>query len=264
MANSKKNTIEKDWKRKYFDSLKELETSEKSWGKLEELLRLGISRLTLIADSSDNEKLGDQIALLRKSIRDGTDSKRLVLLIENISEDIRKLPEAVDQESNKSKQSKKIAVDANSSDKSTKSNKSDQTEITELLTTILDLITFKENQQSQVSKFQRTLNTKKKQNDKQLTENFSNLISELIEHEPEQQQHKTIPEITIPDSAEERRKDNRVADNLDSEIDRTTEAKKNSLVAPAVGELFLQLMSRFPPSFSKRLSDKNHFILFRF
>ncbi|MFV2061101.1 MAG: hypothetical protein ACC653_10485, partial [Gammaproteobacteria bacterium] len=99
-------TEKNDWKKKYFDSLKEIETSEKNWEKIEDLLRLGISRLTLIADATDNKKLNDQIALLRKSIREGTESKRLVLLIENISEDIKKIPDdSAEKKNNKSDES---------------------------------------------------------------------------------------------------------------------------------------------------------------
>jgi diguanylate cyclase len=40
---------DKDWKSKYFTSLKELEEMEKSWGKLEDMLRKTISRVTITA-----------------------------------------------------------------------------------------------------------------------------------------------------------------------------------------------------------------------
>jgi len=244
---------QKDWKRKYFDSLKELETNEKSWAKIEELLRLGISRLTLIADSSDNQKLADQIALLRKSIREGTESRRLALLIENISDDIKNLPDEIKKKSESSKKTE--TTDKSNSSDAKLIEPVNPVEIAELLTSILDSIIINDNQKSQVTKFQRKLNSvlndSSKDNSKKLTQNFSNLISDLIDSE-----HELIPVISN-DNQVERRTDNRVANNLDTDIDRSMDAKKNSLVAPAVGELFLQLMSRLPPSFSKRLSDKN-------
>ncbi len=44
---------DKDWKSKYFTSLKELEEMEKSWGKLEDMLRKTISRVTITAKGID-------------------------------------------------------------------------------------------------------------------------------------------------------------------------------------------------------------------
>ncbi len=238
MSSTEIKDNEKDWKKKYFDSLRELETSEKNWEKIEELLRLGISRLTIIAESTDNKKLNDQIALLRKSIREGTESKRLALLIENISDDIKKLPDDTENKPN------------NKTKDNLTENKS---EIIFLLGTILDSIIINDDQQPQVKKFLKLLNKADSKKNEELTQKFSALISELIENNK-------IPVVSRVEAEQpdqlERRKDNRAVDDLDRDIDRSIDPKTNSLVAPAVGELILQLMSRFPPSFSKRLNEK--------
>jgi diguanylate cyclase len=234
MASPEKNN-DKDWKKKYFNSLKEIEASEKKWEKIEELLRLGISRLTLIADSTENKKLNDQIELLRKSIREGTESNRLVLLIENISEDIKKLPDAGTTKSDK---------------KSETNAEIKKNEIIPLLESILDSIIITDSQKPAIQKFQKTLGKTDTSKSDEITQKFSSLISDLIEDSSQSS-------ISNDDNQEiERRKDNRAVEELDKDIDRSIDAKKNSLVAPAVGELILQLMSRFPPSFSKRLNEK--------
>ncbi|MBC8209710.1 MAG: GGDEF domain-containing protein [Gammaproteobacteria bacterium] len=46
---------EKDWKAKYFDSLKQLEDMETTWYKLEKLLRRAISRLAITAKGFDSQ-----------------------------------------------------------------------------------------------------------------------------------------------------------------------------------------------------------------
>jgi len=257
MPNSDNNNKEKDWKRKYFDTLKEIEVSENHWEKIEDLLRLCILRLSIITDTVDNKKLAEQIVLLRKSIRDGIESKRLVSLIENISEDIKKLPDTATENP------------ARSDKRSRESQTTDDTEsgidVIALLKTILDAIIIDGNQKPQVKKFNNILNKDNAENIEELSKEFSDLISSLIKNK-----NITIPELSdvIEEDTEkssitaesesgiERRKDNRAVDELDRDIDRSIDSKRNSLVAPAVGELILQLMSRFPPSFSKRLDEK--------
>ncbi len=250
----------KDWKRKYFDSLKEIESSEQKWEKIENLLRLGISRLALIADSSDNKNLEEQITLLRKSIRGGTESSRLVSLIETISEDIKKIPDEPTKKTNKS-----TIVEPSTEQRD---------DTIALLKSIIDAIVFENSHKLKINKFKKLLDSNDDQTNEQLTQEFSSIISdflkldkivvkepELEELKPEQiKSEQKPPEQTDNDESQstvERRTDNRAAKDLDTDIDRSIDAKKNSLVAPAVGELLLQLMTRFPPSFTKTLNDRD-------
>jgi len=243
MSKSENANDEKDWKRKYFDSLKELESNEQQWGKIEELLRLGILRLSLIADSNEDKQLEEKIELLRKSIRDGTESKKLVFLIENISEDIKKIPD--DKEKKLEKDQTDARIDA-------------RIDTSVLLETILDLITINSEQTSKVKKFQKKIKKLSTNND-ELTREFSSLISELIKVDDKTNPKEISSELTIKElesSDVERRQDNRAIDEIDNDNSNSTDSKANTLIAPAVGELILQLVARFPPSFSKRLNEK--------
>jgi diguanylate cyclase len=82
-----------NWKNKYFDALGELEAKEKAWARNESVLRQGLSRLTLAADSAD-EALNRQMEQLRAMIRSGKDGDELKRLLDSISEAILRLDQA--------------------------------------------------------------------------------------------------------------------------------------------------------------------------
>ena len=81
-----------NWKRKYYDALGELETKEKAWEKSDSILRQGLSRLSLAADTSD-DALNRQLEKLRTQIRSGKDGAELKSLLDSISEAILRLDE---------------------------------------------------------------------------------------------------------------------------------------------------------------------------
>ncbi len=64
---------EKDWKIKYFDSLKQLEDMETTWYKLEKLLRKAVSRLAITAKGI-NEQLDVVLQKIQQSSRDKDDA----------------------------------------------------------------------------------------------------------------------------------------------------------------------------------------------
>lgn len=74
-----------DWKEKYYQSLQELEDKEKSWAEVEERLRRGITRLTLVSNGLDNE-LDRQLEKLRKTVRNSRDEKLVLDMIDIIVE----------------------------------------------------------------------------------------------------------------------------------------------------------------------------------
>ncbi len=78
------------WKRKYYDSLEELETRERQWGQMEDLLRRTISRLTLAADGLD-PTLDEQLRALRDAIRDRAEPPVLRARIEAMSKTLVRL-----------------------------------------------------------------------------------------------------------------------------------------------------------------------------
>lgn len=81
-----------NWKSKYYDALGELETKEKTWAESEQILRTGLSRLTLAADSS-NDVLNRQLERLRTLLRGGSNNSELRDLLDSISSSIRQLDE---------------------------------------------------------------------------------------------------------------------------------------------------------------------------
>jgi diguanylate cyclase len=80
------------WKQKYFDAVGNLEAKEKQWGEVEQVLRQGISRLSLVADNSDRE-LNHQLESLRGALR-GSSSEALQAELGAISDTILRLDEA--------------------------------------------------------------------------------------------------------------------------------------------------------------------------
>ncbi len=94
MANETgKSSREADhWKKKYYDSLDELDERQREWGQLEKQLRLLVSRLTLITET-DNTRLSKQLEKLRGQIRESSDLSRLQTLFSEINTAISHLPE---------------------------------------------------------------------------------------------------------------------------------------------------------------------------
>lgn len=89
MAREQEQSIEQ-WRKKYYDSLGELEDKEKEWSETESFLRVLVSRLTLIAETEDS-KLNQQLEELRQSIREEQTSHNLKRSIEKISANINQL-----------------------------------------------------------------------------------------------------------------------------------------------------------------------------
>lgn len=78
------------WRKKYYDGLAQLDQKEKEWRQTENVLRQGISRLTLAADSSDKD-LNQQLDRLRNAIRKNSSSNEVEALIQSLSEHLVRL-----------------------------------------------------------------------------------------------------------------------------------------------------------------------------
>ncbi len=81
------------WRRKYYDSLEELERKERQWQEVEEVLRQAVSRLTLAVDPTVPE-LVRKADTLRGYLREGTETLRLRRALAELGEDIVRLDEA--------------------------------------------------------------------------------------------------------------------------------------------------------------------------
>ena len=72
------------WKQKYYAGLEQLERQERAWAQTEALLRLGLSRLTLLAEPGQAE-LERPLEQLRRAVRQGTPSIELGGLLDTIA-----------------------------------------------------------------------------------------------------------------------------------------------------------------------------------
>lgn len=82
------------WREKYHASLTDLNLKEKQWQDTEQLLRLLVSRLTMLVDCQD-QVLNKKLQKLRKSFREGGDVLSLERQIKEISEQILALEDGV-------------------------------------------------------------------------------------------------------------------------------------------------------------------------
>ncbi|VAW90954.1 hypothetical protein MNBD_GAMMA23-1563 [hydrothermal vent metagenome] len=87
------------WKKKYYDSLDDLEHKEEQWHQVEKLLRNAIVRISLAA-SSENERLTKLLNSLREDIRNGKDSLNLRVQLDKITAIIRDIDTADEQVDN--------------------------------------------------------------------------------------------------------------------------------------------------------------------
>lgn len=78
------------WKKKYYDSLDDLEYKEEQWHKVEKLLRNAIVRISLASDPA-HERLTKQLNILREDIRNGKNSLNLSTQLDKIIGIIRDL-----------------------------------------------------------------------------------------------------------------------------------------------------------------------------
>lgn len=73
-----------EWKKKYFDSLADLERKEKQWETVESALRRCISRISFVGDGLD-PTLDERLEHLRNRVRGEKDTRALLRLVEDIA-----------------------------------------------------------------------------------------------------------------------------------------------------------------------------------
>ncbi|MDT8384511.1 MAG: diguanylate cyclase [Gammaproteobacteria bacterium] len=83
---------EENWKQKYLDSLDRLEKKEQQWQNTESLLKQGLTRVALAAEGQD-AKLDDDLALLRKTLRQDIDVAHLEQAVNALTQSVTRLDE---------------------------------------------------------------------------------------------------------------------------------------------------------------------------
>jgi len=102
------DTSSNQWKKKYYDSLDDLEHKEEEWHQVEKLLRNAIVRISLASDPSQ-ERLTKLLNTLREDIRNGKNSLNLKVQLDKIIAVIRDL-DTIDETPGQSEYSAKELV----------------------------------------------------------------------------------------------------------------------------------------------------------
>ncbi len=240
MANKKNEPdIQSRWKYRYYEALDELEEKEKTWREAERLLRQLISRLTLAADTRHRE-LNKQLTELRNAVRDGRDILRLRELIDGVSEQVAELDKLRKQE-DKRNHPATLFIDV-----------LEQIELPDALSR--DFRNFKK-QVKQLS------------NDapsNSLNDEFVSLLKALTDQEQEDQEEKPNRRQKLLDrilsrqnSEQAQYEQNGEAEKSEEQSGKKTTPRKEvgiKLVAPAVGDLLLQLSLRLPDAVKQRIN----------
>ena len=223
------NQIQTGWKHKYLDSLDELERKEQSWKQVEGFLRKAISRLTLIATDSHHENLKHKLAELRTAIRKNSSHDVLQTIIDDLSELIQHLDEQQPEEY---------------SSKSLPKN---------FLLELLELFEFPQGAVQKSAALKKKITSVKNDEElKSVLPEFANLFEETFNILLQDEFRKRQPDKTLPESSPflkrllEQRSDKKTKQVID----------KKHLIAPAAGELVLQLILRLPDSLQAKLQIK--------
>jgi len=245
------------WKLRYYEALDELEDKEKSWREVERLLRQLISRLTLAADNR-HSILTNQLTELRNAVRDGRDVLQMRELIEEISENVAEL------------------------DKLRKKDRR-QTHPAVLVTQVIEQLTIPSQLNREFRKLKKDAKNLNRESavdsmNEELVAFLKEMLDPVVDEKKEARKSKLLDRILSrskkdaetesdepADTATEKENLTQVPD--DGEINETEQKydepessdNKNKrtpqkLVAPAVGDLLLQLTLRMPDIVKQRIN----------
>ncbi|MGD9385098.1 MAG: GGDEF domain-containing protein [Thioalkalispiraceae bacterium] len=224
------------WKNRYYEALEDLEAKEKSWREIERLLRQLVSRLTLAADTR-HEILTSQLKELRNAVRDGRDFLQLRELIEKISENVAELD--------------RLRKKANS-----------QVHPAEIFIDIFEQITIP----SQLTRSFRQLKKKAKKLDKhspadsmndELTEFVKEIVNPPLIEKQQTRKAKILDRLlsrTTKEGVDKQNTDTDLQAGQPSVANEEIKPVPQKFVAPAVGDLLLQLSLRLPDVVKRRIN----------
>ena len=84
-------STETKWKTKYLETLDELDQKEKTWSRLEEVLRRAVARLAIAADDSD-PRLGPALKDIRQSVATTVKEKHLLASLDEVDRVLKSTP----------------------------------------------------------------------------------------------------------------------------------------------------------------------------
>ena len=227
------------WKSRYYEALGEIEEREKTWRDGERLLRHLIPRLTLAADSR-HQALNQNLTELRNAVRDGRDILRLRELTDQISEQVAELDNM-------------------------RSRSPDQTHPATILLELLDKLQLQDLNTREIRQFKKQINQLRPGEDaEQVYAQFVELVNTSLEGTSElapakSRKQKLLDRILQRQEKGEGDTDTGAAETdspaeVADKINQIPQAVPQKLIAPAVGDLMLQLALRLPDAVKRRIN----------
>ena len=227
------------WKSRYYEALGEIEEREKIWRDAERLLRHLITRLTLAADTR-HSALNQNLTELRNAVRDGRDILRLREMIDQISDQVVELDNM-------------------------RSHSQDQAHPASLLLGLLDKLQLQDANTRELRQLKKQITQLNPGDDAtQVCEQFVEILNAALdgmgEAAPEKSRKQKIldrillrqEKAKVPvESAEV----TNAAKAVEAAVNQSPQPSvPQKLMAPAVGDLLLQLALRMPDAVKRRMN----------
>lgn len=226
------------WKSRYYEALGEIEGREKVWRDAERLLRHLITRLTLAADTR-HSALNQNLTELRNAVRDGRDILRLREMIDQISNQVAEL----DNMRNRSQ---------------------DQAHPAKLLLELLDKLELQDVNTRELRQLKKQISQLSLGDDatevcEQFVEIMNSALAGMTGESPAKSRKQTILDrILLRQEKAEAQVESAgsadAANATETDNNKSLQTVPQKLMAPAVGDLLLQLALRMPNAVKRRIN----------
>lgn len=232
------------WKNRYYEALGEIEERETAWRDAERLLRHLVTRLTLAADMR-HTPLTRNLADLRNAIREGRDVLRLRELIDQVSTQVGEL----DEIRTRNRESGHPAT---------------------ILSELLDRLSLPEADGREIRQLKKQIKQLNEGADAgQIYDQFVSLVNASISCEEKVSSETSLKHKLLDRILKRQEKSETPVENAEDKVPEPQQAEPVSngpglsqkLMAPAVGDLLLQLALRMPEAVRRRINFqalKNH------
>jgi diguanylate cyclase len=238
-TNNQDVDIQSRWKSRYYEALGEIEEREKVWRDAERLLRHLITRLTLAADTR-HSALNQNLTELRNAVRDGRDILRLREMIDQISNQVAEL----DNMRNRSQE--------------------EQAHPAKLLLELLDKLELQDVNTRELRQLKKHISQLNLGDDatevyEQFVEIINTSLTGMTGEVPAKSHKQTILDrILLRLEKAEAQVENAgsadTANATDTDNIKSSQTVPQKLMAPAVGDLLLQLALRMPNAVKRRIN----------
>lgn len=237
MATNKQDVdTQNRWKSRYYEALGELEEREKVWRDTERLLHHLITRLTQAADSR-HQALNQNLAELRNAVRDGRDILRLQELVDQINDQV-------------------VELD------SMRSHSQDLAHPASILLEMLDKLQLQDMNTRELRLVKKRISQLNPGDDAtEVYEQFVELLNVAFEEAQGLAPAKSRKQKLLDRILQRREKVQEAAEPGASDVaeaaarvNENTQGATRKLMAPAVGDLLLQLALRLPDAVKRRIN----------